>query len=97
MTDKELRRKYPGLPVKTARHVVKRLRATDWQRLQEVARDLCGDCPGYVDPEGPPCDYCPLRPLALDAAILAAQARAAQRDRAYLDSLPITDDESPEG
>lgn len=39
----------------------------------------------------------PLAPLALDAAILAAQARAAQRDRAYLDSLPITDDESPEG
>ena len=76
--------------------MVRRLRATDWQQLQAIARDLCGDCPGYADPEGPPCEYCPLRPLAIDAAILAAQARGAQRDRAYLDSLPVND-ESPEG
>lgn len=92
MTDKELRKLYPGLPLKTARHVRRRLRATDWEQLQSIARDLCGDCPGYADPEGPPCDYCPLRPLALDAAILAAQARSAQRDRAYLDSLPTDPD-----
>ena len=96
MTDKELRKRYPWLPPKTARHVVRRLRATDWQQLQAIARDLCGDCPGYTDPEGPPCEYCPLRPLAIDAAILAAQARGAQRDKAYLDSLPVND-ESPEG
>lgn len=83
---------YPGLTPKIARHVRRRLRATDWAALQQIARDLCGDCPGYAAPEGPPCEYCPLRPLAIDAAILAAQARGAQHDRAYLDSLPPSDD-----
>lgn len=92
MTDKELRRKYPGLDVKTARHVVRRLKAIDWQQIQRIAASCCADCPGVEQPEGPPCEWCPLRPLALDAGILAAQARSAQRDKDYLDSLPINDD-----
>lgn len=88
-----LKVQYPGLSDKVARHVVRRLQALDWQQLQQIAASCCRDCPGKADPAGPPCEHCPLRPIALDAAILAAQARSAQRPRNYLDTLPTTQKE----
>lgn len=72
-----------------ARHVVRQLKRLDWQALQRIAADCCRDCPGKADPDGPPCDRCPLRPITLDVAILAAQARGAQRSREFLESLPV--------
>lgn len=92
MPKRSLKKLYPGLPDKVARHVVARLRSLDWQQLQQIAARCCQDCPGYADPSGPPCDFCPLRPLALDAAILAAQARSSQHDDDYLKSLKPDDE-----
>lgn len=65
------------------------LRRLDWQALQQIAAECCRDCPGKADPDGPPCERCPLRPITLDMAILAAQARGAQHTRDYLESLPV--------
>ena len=89
MTEKELRQRYPGLDARTAAHVYATLRKIDWQHLQKLAASWCRACPRRGSIEGPPCDWCPLRPLSLDAGILAAQARSAQRDKDYLESLPI--------
>lgn len=92
MSKRSLKKLYPGLPDKVARHVVARLRSLDWQQLQQIATRCCQDCPGYADPSGPPCDFCPLHPLALDAAILAAQTRSSQHDDDYLKSIKPDDE-----
>lgn len=85
----ELAQKFPGLPPDVAAHAVRRLRALDWRELQHIAATCCADCPGLDMPDGPPCEFCPLRPLTLDLGITAARARAAQHDDDYLRSLPI--------
>ena len=92
MPRKKLRLLYPGLSEPVARHVVRQLRALDWQQLQQIAAQCCQDCPGKTEAEGPPCDFCPLRPITLELGITAARARSAQHDDAYLESLPTKED-----
>lgn len=92
MPRKKLRLLYPGLSEPVARHVVRQLRALDWQALQQIAAQCCQDCPGKAEPEGPPCDFCPLRPITLELGITAARARSAQHDDDYLKSLPTKED-----
>lgn len=91
MPRKKLRLLYPGLSEPVARHVVRQLRALDWQALQQIAAQCCQDCPGKAEPKGPPCDFCPLRPITLELGITAARARSAQHDDAYLESLKPDD------
>lgn len=80
---------YPGLSAKMARHVVRQLQRLDWQALQKIAAECCRDCPGKADPDGPPCERCPLRPITLELGITAARARSAQHTREFLESLPV--------
>lgn len=93
MPRRKLKNLFPGLSEPVAHHVVKQLRSLDWQQLQQIAAQCCQDCPGKAEPEGPPCDFCPLRPISLELGITAARARSAQHDDAYLKSLK-TDDEN---
>ena len=92
MPRRKLKSLYPGLSEPVARHVVRQLRALDWQQLQQIAAQCCQDCPGKAEAEGPPCDFCPLRPITLELGITAARARSAQHDDAYLKSIKPDDE-----
>ena len=79
------RKRRPTNPT-AAEHIAATLEALDWIALQDLSKQLCGDCPGKDTGD---CEICPIYPTVFELAILSAKAIRAQQAAQQLRQIAL--------